>query len=98
MSSPDAFFGATNEALRRYSARMQPTDVPDVSALVALVGRVVVESGGPAGFDAHAWTTRWLSRPAPALGGKRPMEYMGTPEGRALLATLVMRMQSGAYT
>lgn len=77
---------------------MQPTDVPDVSVLVALVRRIVAESGDPEGFDADAWTTRWLSRPVPALGGKRPMEYMGTPEGRALLETLVMRMQSGAYT
>jgi uncharacterized protein (DUF2384 family) len=77
---------------------MEPTPPRDVSALVALVQRVVVESGDPAGFDAAAWTARWLSRPVPALGGRCPMDYLDTQEGRALLETLIMRMQSGAYS
>lgn len=77
---------------------MVAADPRDMSALVALVQRVVGESGDPVGFDAAAWTSRWLSRPLPALGGTCPMEYMGTQEGRALLERLIMRMQSGAYT
>lgn len=68
-----------------------------VSALVALVQRVVDESGDPVGFDARAWTTRWLRRQMPALGGACPAEYMATPDGRALLETVIKRMQSGAY-
>lgn len=77
---------------------MDPVDPHDVSSLAALVQRVVDESGDPTGFDASAWTVRWLGRPNPALGGACPAEYMATPEGRALVETLIMRMQSGAYT
>jgi len=70
----------------------------DVSALATLVQQVVDESGDPLGFDALAWTTRWLDRPLPALGGARPAEYMATQEGRALVETLILQMQSGAYS
>ena len=77
---------------------MKMLDPRDVSALATLVQRVVDESGDPVGFDALAWTTRWLDRPAPALGGARPAELMATSEGRALVAALVLRMQSGAYS
>lgn len=77
---------------------MNTPDPRDVSELASLVQRVVAESGDPVGFDAFAWTTRWLGRSVPALGGACPAEFMGTSEGRALIATLVMRMQSGAYS
>ncbi|WP_298824255.1 MbcA/ParS/Xre antitoxin family protein [uncultured Piscinibacter sp.] len=69
-----------------------------VSALAALVQRVVDESGDPAGFDALAWTRQWINEPVPALGGACPAELMGTAEGRAVVETLVMRMQSGSYS
>lgn len=77
---------------------MDELDPDDVAALAKLVQRVVDESGSSLGFDALAWTTRWLDRPAPALGGARPAEYMSTSEGKALVAALVLRMQSSAYT
>jgi uncharacterized protein (DUF2384 family) len=77
---------------------MRRTYPRDVSALAALVQRIVDESGDPVCFDAVAWTTRWLGRPLPALGGARPAEYMATPEGRAVIETLILRMQSGAYS
>ena len=77
---------------------MSSADPRDVSALAALVQRVVDESGDLAGFDALAWTTRWLHRPLPALGGACPAEYMTTPEGRKVVETLIMRMQSGTYS
>lgn len=93
-----SMFRTAKEAHKRYSAQMGSADPRDVSALAALVQRVVDESGDPVGFDALAWTTRWLHRPVPALGGACPVEYMATPEGRALVETLLMRMQSGAYS
>lgn len=77
---------------------MHLPDPHHVSALEKLVQRIVSESGNPVGFDAHSWTLRWLDRPVPALGGKRPADCLATPEGRALLETLIMRMQSGAYS
>lgn len=77
---------------------MARVDPRDVSALAAVVQRVVDESGDAVGFDAYAWTERWLDRPIPALNWARPVQYMATPEGRALLKVLVLRMQSGAYS
>lgn len=91
-------FPTAKETRKRYSAQMGSTDPHDVAALSALVQRVVDESGDPVGFDSHAWTTRWLRRPMPALGGRCPAEYMATPDGRALAETLILRMQSGAYS
>lgn len=76
---------------------MGPIDPLHVAALAAVAQRIVSESGDPAGFDAHAWTMGWIQRSVPALGGARPADYMGTAEGRALLETLILRMQSGAY-
>lgn len=90
--------GTAKETRKRYVARMDPVDARDVSALAALVQRIVNESGDPAGFDALVWTKRWLHRPAAALGGSCPAKYMTTPEGRALVESTIMRMQSGAYS
>jgi uncharacterized protein (DUF2384 family) len=76
---------------------MDSTD-PHVLALAALAQRLVDESGDPENFDALTWTMSWLHRPLPALGGARPADHMGTSQGRALVETLVARMQSGAYS
>lgn len=65
--------------------------------LIAQVRRIVEESGDPAGFDAARWVADWLRAPAPALGGRPPVEYMDTAEGRAIVSRLVAQMQSGAY-
>jgi len=77
---------------------MDAIDPRHVVALAAVVQRVVDESGDSADFNAHAWTTSWIQKPVPALGGACPAEYMGAPEGRALTESLVWRMQSGAYS
>lgn len=76
---------------------MEPIDPHHVQELVALVQRIVEESGDPVGFDAHAWTTRWLHRPVPALGWVCPAEYMNTPERREVVERLIWSMQSGTY-
>ena len=77
---------------------MNTVDFQHVRALAAVVQRIVDESGEPAGFDALSWTQRWLNEPVLALGGACPAEFMGTDEGRALVTTLVLQMQSGAYS
>lgn len=69
----------------------------DLTELVELLTRMVAESGDPAGFDAAAWTARWVDSPVPALGGQRPRDVMATPEGRALVLRLLHSMQSGAF-
>ena len=71
-----------------------------VLGLARLIGQVqamVDESGNPAGFDARAWTARWLSEPLPALDGTRPLDLMDTMEGQGLVAETPARIQSGAY-
>jgi putative toxin-antitoxin system antitoxin component (TIGR02293 family) len=68
-----------------------------VARLISQVRRVVWESGNPTGFDAPLWVAHWLRTPVPALGGRPPMQFMDTAEGRAVVFQLVEQMQSGAY-
>lgn len=68
-----------------------------VVRLIGQVRRIVEESGDPTGFDAPLWVATWLRTPVPALGGRPPMQYMDTAEGRAVVAQLVEQMQSGSY-
>lgn len=71
-----------------------------VLGLARLIGQVqamVDELGDPSGFDARAWTARWLSEPLPALAGARPLDLMDTMEGQSLVSETLARIQSGAY-
>jgi putative toxin-antitoxin system antitoxin component (TIGR02293 family) len=68
-----------------------------VVRLIGQVRRIVQESGDPTGFDAPLWVAHWLQAPVPALGGRPPMQFMDTAEGRAVVSQLVEQMQSGAY-
>jgi uncharacterized protein (DUF2384 family) len=68
-----------------------------VMNLIAQVQAMVDESGEPSGFDSARWVRQWLQRPVPALGGRRPAEFMDTAEGRALVSRLLAMAQSGAY-
>ncbi len=72
-----------------------------VIGLARLIGQVqamVEESGDPEGFDAQAWTARWLNAPLPALGGEKPSSLMDTMEGQQLVSDILARAQSGAYS
>jgi putative toxin-antitoxin system antitoxin component (TIGR02293 family) len=40
----------------------------------------------------------WLRRPAVALNSRRPLDLLGTPDGRELLRTLLSRLDHGVYT
>ena len=73
-------------------------DAAALARLVAIVQRIVNECGNPVGFDAHAWTLDWATHPVPALGMACPAEYMRTDEGRAIVETLLLRIESGAYS
>ena len=66
--------------------------------LVGQVQRMVEQSGQPGAFDAAAWVAQWLDRPVAALGGLRPAELMDTGEGQRIVANLLSRAQSGAYS
>ena len=71
-----------------------------VLGMEALIGQVEVmleESGDGQPFDAAAWVASWLQRPVPALGGKKPAQYMDSVEGQKLVAHTLAMTQSGAY-
>jgi len=71
--------------------------VVNMAALIGQVQTMVEQSGDPAGFDAAKWVARWIEEPIPALGGKRPAEYLNTAAGFTVVSELLTAMQSGAY-
>jgi uncharacterized protein (DUF2384 family) len=66
--------------------------------LIAVVQRMVEESGSPANFDAARWTQVWLDTPLPALGNELPATYLDSEAGLELLEQLLLRAQSGAFS
>jgi putative toxin-antitoxin system antitoxin component (TIGR02293 family) len=48
-------------------------------------------------FDATKWLGRWIERPQPALGGRKPADLLDTPTGVELVARLLGSIESGAY-
>ena len=92
---------ATVERKLRQQQALSPDESARVLGLARLVGqvqRMVEESGQPEGFDAAAWVARWIERPVPALGGLKPAELLDTAEGQAIVANVLSRAQTGAYS
>jgi uncharacterized protein (DUF2384 family) len=88
---------ATALTAQDLSSKQALRALADGCGLVARVQTMVDESGNPAGFDASGWTCTWLMQPNPALGGRRPVEYLATRGGRDRIANLLGMAQSGAY-
>lgn len=70
---------------------------PVVESLIEQVRRMVIESGNPEGFDAAAWVMEWIQRPVPALGNKKPADFLATPEGQRLVSQLLAQAASSAF-
>jgi uncharacterized protein (DUF2384 family) len=68
-----------------------------IARLVRQAECLVRDSGGSEDFNAARWVAAWLDQPLPALGGKRPGEFIQTADGRALVADLLAQQWSGAY-
>jgi len=84
----------------RASKRLNQDESERVMGIARLIGQaqsLVQDSAGPGEFRAAKWVAVWLDRPLPALGGKRPGEFMDTADGRTLVADLLAQQQSGAY-
>ena len=69
-----------------------------IAILTMLVRRMVDESGDPTGFDAQAWLDHWLMRVIPALGDRKPLDVLKEPGGLEVVRSLLMRVQSGAFS
>lgn len=65
--------------------------------LIGQVESIVKESGSPEGFKAAKWFGDWIVQPAPALGGRKPEEFLDTSDGREAVSKLLAQIQSGAY-
>lgn len=79
---------------RSYAPRI-PTAV--IEMLTVQAQRMVEESGSPDGFDVRTWLFDWLHSPVPALGKRRPVDYLHTPEGIDLISRMLASAQTGAY-
>lgn len=91
---------ATVDRKVRENKRLSPDETARLLGMARLLGQVesmVAESGDPAGFDAAQWVARWLDRPLPALGNRRPGDLMDTTDGQAIVSNLLARAQSGAF-
>jgi putative toxin-antitoxin system antitoxin component (TIGR02293 family) len=91
---------ATVDRKVRRGQRLNQDESERVMGVARLVGQaqsLVQDSGMPENFDAARWVSSWLDRPLPALGGKRPGEFMDTADGRSLVADLLAQQQSSAY-
>lgn len=49
------------------------------------------------GFDAAEWLGRWIERPQPSLGGRKPADLLDTPTGVDIVSRLLGSIASGAY-
>lgn len=99
-----AALGLAPSTMKRKLSRHQPLS-PDeseralgVARLIGQVESMLEQSSSAGNFDAAAWLGRWLERPNPALNGARPVDYLDTADGRQMVADLLARMQSGAYS
>lgn len=70
-----------------------------LARLLAMAKGIVENSTAPEaeGFDAARWLGRWIERPQPALGGRKPADLIGTPTGRAMVVRVLGAIESGAY-
>lgn len=95
--------GLARATVDRKARENKPLSSDDSSRLLGmarLVGQVqamVEESGNSEGFNAAEWVAQWLERPLPALGGRRPAEFMDTADGQGLISGLMARLQTGTY-
>ncbi len=48
-------------------------------------------------FDTVKWLGQWIERPQPALGGRKPADYLDTPNGVEIVAQLLGAIHSAAY-
>jgi uncharacterized protein (DUF2384 family) len=95
--------GLASSTVRSKSASSKLLSIDDsekvigMSRLIGQVQAMVNEAGNPEGFDAAAWLANWMEQGLPALGGRKPSEYMDTAVGQALVSQLLAQIRSGAY-
>lgn len=69
----------------------------DAATLAQLAAMARAMAGDALAFDAEAWVRVWIETPVPALGGRRPVEVLSTPDGRDTVFGVLGAMESGAF-
>jgi putative toxin-antitoxin system antitoxin component (TIGR02293 family) len=70
-----------------------------LARLLGIARDIVDNSTAPEakGFDSAKWLGQWLETPQPALGGRKPADFIDTPTGLAIVTKLLGAIESGAY-
>ena len=72
-----------------------------LAKLIGQLEKLMEESRDPdnaVDFNAAQWIGEWVQEPNMALGGKTPITFMDTSEGRDIVSNLISRLQTGAYS
>lgn len=81
--------------------RFSPEQSERLLGLQRLIGQAEVmlsDSGeNVEAFDAPGWVASWLEEASPALGNRKPGDFMDTVTGQGIVSNLLAKMQSGAY-
>jgi len=79
---------------------LDPGQAERVVGIQRLIGQVqvmTVETANEEKFDAGRWLGEWIDQPLPALGGRRPAEYLGDGAGREWVSQLLRQIQAGVF-
>ena len=70
-----------------------------IAKLLAIAEDIVANSTAEEAkhFDAGQWLGRWIEKPQPALGNRRPAEMLDTPTGISMVSKVLGAIESGAY-
>jgi putative toxin-antitoxin system antitoxin component (TIGR02293 family) len=49
------------------------------------------------GFDVAKWLGSWIEQPQPALGGRKPADFLDTPTGYEIVSKALGALESGSY-
>ncbi len=81
------------------NSNVDGTAVIGMVRLLTLAEEMVQDSTSPEAknFDTLKWLGKWLEQSQPALGGRRPSEFLDTPTGISIVAKVLGGIQSGAY-
>jgi putative toxin-antitoxin system antitoxin component (TIGR02293 family) len=81
------------------NALIDGTAVVGMVKLLSIAQEIVDDSTSPEAknFDTVKWLGQWMERPQPALGGRRPSEFLDSPTGVAIVSKVLGAMRSGAY-
>lgn len=81
------------------NALIDGTAIVGMVKLLSVAQDIVDDSTAPEAknFDTVKWLGNWMERPQPALGGRKPFEFLDSPTGVSIVAKVLGAMRSGAY-